>query len=68
MVVAGGVLAVVAWPVWDGLDSVLGRSLPAQLVSLGLALALGVGAYVACCWLMRVREMQALLSLRGRRT
>jgi putative peptidoglycan lipid II flippase len=68
MVAAGAVLAVVAWPVWHVLDAALGRSLPAQLVSLGLALALGVAAYVGSCAFLRVREMQALLSVRGRRT
>ncbi|HEX6762432.1 MAG TPA: murein biosynthesis integral membrane protein MurJ [Gaiellaceae bacterium] len=68
MVAAGAVLAVVAWPIWDALDSLLGRALPAQLVSLGLALALGVVAYIGSCALLRVREMQALLSLRGRET
>jgi putative peptidoglycan lipid II flippase len=61
------VLAIVAWPVWHVLDAALGRSLPAQLVSLGLALAFGVAAYVGSCALLRVREMQALLSVRGRR-
>jgi putative peptidoglycan lipid II flippase len=66
MVIAGAVLAVISWPVWHFLDAALGRSLPAQLVSLGLALALGVAAYVASSALLRVREMQALLSVRGR--
>jgi putative peptidoglycan lipid II flippase len=66
MVVGGAVLAAIAWPVWHFLDEALGRSLPAQIVSLGLALALGVAAYVASCALLRVREMQALLSVRGR--
>jgi putative peptidoglycan lipid II flippase len=66
MVVAGAVLAAVSWPVWHVLDAALGRSLPAQIVSLGLALAFGVAAYVASSAFLRVREMQALLSVRGR--
>jgi putative peptidoglycan lipid II flippase len=67
IVVAGGLLALVAWPVWHGLDSALGRSLPAQIVSLGVALTLGIGVYLAACRALKVREMQALLSVRGRR-
>jgi putative peptidoglycan lipid II flippase len=67
IVIAGGLLALVAWPVWHGLDSALGRSLPAQIVSLGSALALGTAVYLAACRALRVREMQALLSVRGRR-
>jgi putative peptidoglycan lipid II flippase len=66
MVIGGAVLAAISWPVWHFLDETLGRSLPAQIVSLGLALALGVAAYVASCAVLRVREMQALLSVRGR--
>ena len=41
MTAAAALLAAVAYGVWYGLDDVLGRSLPAQLVSVGAALALG---------------------------
>ncbi len=64
--VASGAVAAVAWFVWHPLDSVLGRSFPAQVVSLGLALAASVGVYLGACRLLRVREMQVLLSLRSR--
>ena len=67
MIVASGLLAVIAWPVWHELDSALGRSLPAQIVSLGAALGLGTAAYLFACSALRVREIQALLSVRGRR-
>ena len=66
VVVASAAVAVVAWFVWEPLDSALGRSLPAQIVSLGLALAASVGVYLGACRLLRVREMQVLLSLRSR--
>ena len=36
VVVASAVVAAVAWSVWRPLDSALGRSFPAQVVSLGL--------------------------------
>jgi peptidoglycan biosynthesis protein MviN/MurJ (putative lipid II flippase) len=47
MVLGAAVLGLVARGVWLGLDALLGRSLPAQLVSVGLALTLGVAAYAA---------------------
>ncbi len=67
MTVAAGLLAVVAWPAWRGLDSTLGRSWPAQIVSLGLAVSAGTAVYLVACSALRVREIQALLSVRGRR-
>lgn len=66
IVVACGVVAVVAYLVWLPLDSALGRSFPAQVVSLGAALAASVGAYLLACRAAGVGEMQALLSLRDR--
>jgi putative peptidoglycan lipid II flippase len=67
IVSASALVAVVAYGVWRPLDSALGRSFPAQAVSLGLALAVSAAVYLAACRALRVREMQALLSLRGRR-
>jgi putative peptidoglycan lipid II flippase len=63
---ASAAVAAVAWFVWDPLDSAVGRSFPAQVVSLGAALVASVAVYVAACRALGVREMQALLSLRGR--
>jgi hypothetical protein len=57
---------VVSYAVWRPLDGALGRSFPAQVVSLGAALTLAVLTYVFACRALRVSEMQALLSLRGR--
>jgi putative peptidoglycan lipid II flippase len=65
--VASAVLAAVAWWTWDLLDSALGRSLPAQVVSLGLALALGYAAFFGVCRLLGVRELETLQRLRRRR-
>jgi putative peptidoglycan lipid II flippase len=68
IVLAGCALAAVAFATWYGLDAALGRSLAAQLVSVGTALAAGGGAYLVACRLLGVAELQALLSLRrGRR-
>jgi putative peptidoglycan lipid II flippase len=66
IVVAGAAVAAVAWFVWRPLDSILGRSLPAQVASLGSALLAAGAAYLVVCSALRVREMQALLSLRSR--
>jgi putative peptidoglycan lipid II flippase len=67
IVLASAVLAGVAYGLWRPLDASLGRSLGGQLGSLGVALAVGAGAYLAAAHLLRVRELQALLSLRRRR-
>jgi putative peptidoglycan lipid II flippase len=64
--VASAVVAAVAWFVWHPLDSTLGRSLPAQIVSLGLALAAAVLVYLGGCRVLRVRELDVLFSLRSR--
>jgi putative peptidoglycan lipid II flippase len=66
VVVASAAVAVVAWTIWHPLDSALGRTLPAQVGSLGTALLAAVLTYLASCRLLRVRELETLLSLRTR--
>jgi putative peptidoglycan lipid II flippase len=66
VVAASAVVAAVAWFVWHPLDSALGRSFPAQVVSLGTALAAAVVAYTLGCRLLRVQELDSVLSLRTR--
>jgi putative peptidoglycan lipid II flippase len=58
--------AVAAWGVWRILDHEVGRSTPAQIFSLGFGLAAGLDVYVFLCILLRIREIEALLSLRRR--
>ncbi len=60
------VLAAVSFGVWWALDRALGRSFPAQVLSLGAALALGVVVYLATCRALGAREVATLLSLRDR--
>jgi putative peptidoglycan lipid II flippase len=62
--VASAVLAAVAWGVWYLLDSGLGRSFPAQVVSLGMGLLLGGAAFFGACRLLGVRELETMLRLR----
>ena len=66
VVVASAAVAGVAYGVWQPLDSALGRSFGAQVVSLGLALLAAGATYLAGCRVLRVRELEALLSLGGR--
>jgi putative peptidoglycan lipid II flippase len=66
IVVASALVAPAAYVVWRPLDSVLGRSFPAQAVSLGAALAAAGVTYYLACRALKVREMQALLSLKSR--
>jgi len=64
--VASAALAAVAYPLWYVLDQALGRSVPAQVVALGSAFVAGFGVYLISCRLLGVRELNTLLSLRGR--
>jgi putative peptidoglycan lipid II flippase len=57
----------VGWGIWRELDAALGRSLPAQIVSLGAGLALGYGAFFGLCRLLGVHELDTLLRLRRSR-
>ncbi len=56
-------LGVVAYGVWYGLDSALGRSLAAQVVSVGSALALGSVVYVATVLALKVPEAAQVAAL-----
>jgi putative peptidoglycan lipid II flippase len=68
MLAAGALLGGVAYGVWHGLDSALGRSLIAQITSVGTALLCGFGVYASAVWAMRVPEalqIKRLLMSRG---
>jgi putative peptidoglycan lipid II flippase len=60
---AGGVGLVL----WHPLDHALHRSIPAQIVSVGVALVAATGTYLAACRLLQVEELQFLAQLRRRR-
>jgi putative peptidoglycan lipid II flippase len=67
---ASGALAGAAYGLWWALDQLLGRSLPAQIVSVGGALAVGGAVYVGLVLAMRVaeaRQVQELVTRRLRR-
>jgi putative peptidoglycan lipid II flippase len=67
MLVAAGVLAAVAYGVWRGLDELAGRSLLAQILSVGTALTAGSLAYAAVVLGLRIPEAGQIVQLfRGR--
>jgi putative peptidoglycan lipid II flippase len=70
IVVASALMAGVAWLVWSGLDSVLGRSFPAQIGSIGISLLVAGGLYAKAVLTMRVpeaRQVETLVLARLRR-
>jgi putative peptidoglycan lipid II flippase len=63
MLVAAAALAAVAYLVWRGLDEVLGRSLPAQIISVGSGLTAGIAVYGAAVLALRVTEAEQIRDL-----
>jgi putative peptidoglycan lipid II flippase len=66
ILLASALAAGVAAGVWYLLDDLLGRSLPAQIVTVGSGLAAAVAVYLVCARLLRIPELRILLSLRRR--
>ena len=62
--VASAVLAAVAWWGWHLVDEAVGRSVPAQVASVGIGLAAGIAAFVGACRLLGVDELETMLRLR----
>jgi putative peptidoglycan lipid II flippase len=56
IIVASALLAGVSWVVWKLLDHVLGRSLPAEIVSVGAAAGAGLLVYARAVLAMRIPE------------
>jgi peptidoglycan biosynthesis protein MviN/MurJ (putative lipid II flippase) len=63
---ASALAGAAAFGVWWAIDAAAGRSLAGQLASLLPALAVAVAVYFGACRALQVREIQTLLSLRGR--
>ena len=66
IVVATIYCTAAAFGVWWPLDQLLGRSLPAQIVTVGLGLAAGGGAYLAAGRILMLSDMDVLVGLAGR--
>ena len=67
ILVASALLAAVAYGAWRLLDTLLGRSTPAQAVSLGVALVAGAAVYVAAARALRLGEVELVAGLVRRR-
>ncbi|HEY6068742.1 MAG TPA: lipid II flippase MurJ, partial [Gaiellaceae bacterium] len=66
IVVASAAVAGASYGIWYAIDRAAGRSFGGQLASVGTALLVGVAVYLTACRALRVRELGALLALRGR--
>jgi putative peptidoglycan lipid II flippase len=67
IVAASALLGLVAYGVHRGLDELLGRSLAAQIVAVGVALAAGAAAYTAAVLAARIPEARQIADLLARR-
>jgi putative peptidoglycan lipid II flippase len=67
ILVASAALAGVSYGVWYGLDDALGRSLVAQIISLGTGILAGVAVYIAAVLALRVEEARQIRQLIGSR-
>jgi putative peptidoglycan lipid II flippase len=69
IVLATAVMAALAWALWLGLDRALGRSLPAQIVAVGIALLAACALYAKIVLVMRIpeaRQIEQLIVSRAR--
>jgi putative peptidoglycan lipid II flippase len=67
MIGAAALLGVVSYFTWKGLDDLLGRSLIGQVISLGVALALGAAVYAQVVLAWQIPEAKQILDLFSRR-
>jgi putative peptidoglycan lipid II flippase len=56
ILIASALLAGVSWGVWKVIDTLIGASLPAEIVSVGGAAAAGLLVYVRAVLIMRIPE------------
>ncbi len=64
---ASVLLGVVAYALYRALDEIVGRSLPGQLISVGVALTVGLAAYAVAVLALRVPEAQQIRDAVARR-
>ncbi len=63
ILIATAIATVVSWLIWKGLDVVLGRSLIAEIVEVGLALGVAGVLYARLVLIMRIPEARQIESL-----
>jgi putative peptidoglycan lipid II flippase len=67
MVAAAAALGAVAYGAWWVLDDALGRTLPAQAITVGVSLAAGAAVYTGLVLALRIPEAHQILELLGNR-
>jgi putative peptidoglycan lipid II flippase len=60
---ASALAAGAAYGVWRGVDEALGRELGLQLISVTLGLGIGTAVFLGAARILRIRELEALVSL-----
>jgi putative peptidoglycan lipid II flippase len=65
--IASAALAGVGWLVWHTLNSALGQSTPAQIISLGAGLTIGSVVYLLVARALRIAELEQIMRLLRRR-
>jgi putative peptidoglycan lipid II flippase len=63
MLAAAALLGAVSYGVWSGLDASLGRSLVAQVASVGGAIVTGFAVYAGAVWALRIPEARQIRDL-----
>jgi putative peptidoglycan lipid II flippase len=69
IIVATAIVTAVGYLLWKGLDSVLGASLIAQIISMGVAIVGAAALYARLVLVMRIpeaRQIESLISSRLR--
>jgi putative peptidoglycan lipid II flippase len=67
IIVASAILGAVAYGSWYVLDQALGRSLPAQVISVGGSITIATGVYALVVLAMRVPEARQIADLFAQR-
>jgi hypothetical protein len=63
ILVASALMSGLAWLVWKGLEALLGLSLPAELVEVGIAITVACVLYGKTVLLMRIPEARQIEQL-----
>jgi putative peptidoglycan lipid II flippase len=63
ILLASALMAVAAWIVWSVVDQVLGRSLAAQIVAVGLGTGVAIALYARTVLAMRIQEARQIEEL-----
>jgi putative peptidoglycan lipid II flippase len=63
ILIATAIITVIAWALWKGLESLLGTSVIAEIISLGIPLLIASAAYARLVLAMRIPEARQIQTL-----